>query len=101
MASILQKILQMVRKTGDRVIVLEASGEEAFVLMDLASYEKLQGCSPTRLTAPQTKDKIEPDIAAPARREEDELIHLGKTSFAGTSEERLMEDERFHLEPIE
>jgi len=38
----LKKILNLVKKTGDRVVVYDAQeSEESFVLMDFNSYEKL------------------------------------------------------------
>lgn len=39
----LKRILELVRKTGDTVIVVEKEGETAFVVMDIDKYENLLG----------------------------------------------------------
>jgi hypothetical protein len=36
-----KRILDLVRRTGDRMIVTDPDGKEAFVVMDLGSYESL------------------------------------------------------------
>ncbi|MBI4280681.1 hypothetical protein HY628_00610 [Candidatus Uhrbacteria bacterium] len=92
MASLLQKIISMARKTGHRCIIVDSVSEEAFVLMDFVSYERMLGNGSLSLTTPLAADKIEPEIAPPPAAEN----HPQKLS-----EERLLEDERFYLEPID
>ena len=41
MKKTLQRILDIVEKTGDRVIMIDINTNQAFVVMDLHSYEKL------------------------------------------------------------
>ncbi|KKU34118.1 MAG: hypothetical protein UX57_C0005G0010 [Candidatus Uhrbacteria bacterium GW2011_GWE2_46_68] len=41
MNSYMKKIFEMIRKTGDRVILVDFNSEEAFVLMPFADYEGL------------------------------------------------------------
>ena len=41
MKKTLQRILDIVEKTGDRVIVIDINTNQTFVVMDLRSYEKL------------------------------------------------------------
>lgn len=96
-----RKILDIVRKTGDRCIVVEGDTEDAFVVMPLESYEALISKNLPRLTAHATADKIEPDITSmrdstPAKLNDDSL-----DSFAEQSEKELLSSERFYLEPIE
>lgn len=46
MSNMWQKIVSMVRKTGDRCIVFDSQTEEAFVVMDFGSYERIIECDP-------------------------------------------------------
>lgn len=41
MDSQLQRILDLVRRTGDRMVVTDPNGEDAYVVMDLDSYEDM------------------------------------------------------------
>ncbi len=62
----LQKAINLIQKTGDRIIVFDkAKPEETFVLMSLPEYEKLViGRSEVRnLTEDELLDKINRDIA--------------------------------------
>jgi len=60
----LQKILQLIKKTGDRVIVFdEAAPKDAYVLMDFESYADLIGevaVAPRRPQVNQNKSNIQP-----------------------------------------
>ncbi len=62
----LQKAMNLAKKTGDRVMVVDtAMSEEAFVIMSIDEYEKLViGYSEVRnLTEDELLDKINRDIA--------------------------------------
>ncbi len=48
-----RRILGLVRRTGDRMVVSDPEGEDAFVVMDLDQYELLLASSSR--TAPQTR----------------------------------------------
>ena len=37
----LKKLIQLIKKTGDRLVILDNEFEEPYVLMDLSGYEKL------------------------------------------------------------
>src|SRR3989339_623403 len=66
MQSQLQKAIDLVRKTGDRLLVLDmARPENAFAVMSIDEYEKLMiGKSEVRgLTENELVDKINRDIA--------------------------------------
>lgn len=66
MQSQLQKAIDLVRKTGDRLLVLDmAKPENAFAVMSIDEYEKLMiGKSEVRgLTENELVDKINRDIA--------------------------------------
>jgi PHD/YefM family antitoxin component YafN of YafNO toxin-antitoxin module len=61
----LDKIIALVKKTGDRCIVLDTDGEPAFVLTSFDDYERLMtgGGDPRHLTEDELLEKINRDIA--------------------------------------
>jgi len=61
----LQKAINLAKKTGDRLIVFDESGESAYVVMSLEEYERLAvNRSEVRgLTEDELLDKINRDIA--------------------------------------
>lgn len=66
MDKLLQKAMNLAKKTGDRIIVVDiAKSEEAFIIMGINEYEKLVvGYSEVRnLTEDELLDKINRDIA--------------------------------------
>lgn len=96
-----RKILDIMRKTGDRCIIVDGDAEDPFVVMPLEAYSALIETAPPRLTAHPVTDKIEPDITSlrgstPVPIKDDDL-----DSFAEQSEKELIASERFYLEPIE
>lgn len=77
----MRKILDLVRRTGDRVVVVDGEGpaKEAFVVMGIDKYEKIlssnkqEGRKIKGLTEEQLIDKINRDIALwKAEQEEEE-----------------------------
>ncbi len=60
----MRRILSLARRTGDRVIVTDPEGNEAFVLLSLDAYEALLGQKPTQ-RAPQPP--VRPAPPAPRR----------------------------------
>lgn len=103
MTPLFKKILGIVRKTGDRCIVLDPGSEDAFVVMDLGSYETLLGKTEARLTDFFKRDIIEPDIAVTGNKPQDDSSFAGldMDNFPEPNEQKIMEDERFYLEPID
>lgn len=61
----LQKILDLIKKTGDRLVVLETESETPFVVMTLDDYEKLirPRSNIGALSEGELLDKINQDIA--------------------------------------
>lgn len=57
----LKRVLALVRKTGDTMIVVDKEGEESFVVMDLDQYEILLGSQPSE-PEPQPNPAKDPDI---------------------------------------
>jgi len=64
MSEKLEKIINLIKKTGDKVIVLDAQGDPSFVLMTISDYERLMlGKSEVLgLTEQELLDKINRDI---------------------------------------
>lgn len=61
----LDRVITLVKKTGDRCIVLDNDGEPAFVLTSFDDYERLMtgGGDPRHLTEDELLEKINRDIA--------------------------------------
>ncbi len=61
----LQKIVNLIKKTGDKAIILDQNGDPNYVIMGLTDYESLiLGKSDVRgLTETELLDKINRDIA--------------------------------------
>lgn len=93
----LKRVLSLVRKTGDTMIVVDRDGEESFVVMDLDQYEMLLDAqfmgedwddgmveeeSSEEEIQPQPKTSSEPDIwdVMPAAGEEGETWDVDQLS---------------------
>lgn len=65
MHSSISKVFDLIKKTGDRCVVLPENGDEPFVLMSLPEYERLAlgKTSVADLTENELLDKINRDIA--------------------------------------
>ena len=70
------KVFELIKKTGDRCVVLPENGDEPFVIMSLLEYERLalgKG-SVAALTENELLDKINRDIAVwKSQQEADEM----------------------------
>ncbi|MFH0987965.1 MAG: hypothetical protein V1763_01170 [Parcubacteria group bacterium] len=103
-----QKIFQLIKRTGDRCLVVDEKSGEMFVVMDLPNYEKLIfGRSAVKdLTEEQLLDKINRDVAVWQANQEDpeDWDDFGQDDIdiAGSdvdSEEE--EEERYYIEETE
>ena len=72
--NITRRLLGLVEKTGDKVIVTDPAGEHPYVLMSLDQYERLVGAPPaaqspaeTHISAPIIAEKIVSPIQAPKK----------------------------------
>lgn len=68
MANSLDKIVELIKKTGDNCIILDALGNPSYVVMDLEKYQKLLLSGPAKssvigLTENELLNKINNDIA--------------------------------------
>lgn len=105
MADMWQKIVEVMRKTGDRCLIADPTSEEVFVLMDLASYEAFLDSKFGNLTQKTEKAIIDPDFTPPPLNPEPDpepdWEAMQEESFAEPSGELESKDDRFYLEPIE
>lgn len=103
---IFARIFNLIKKTGDKFVVINPDSASAYVVMRLDDYEKIVGASNVvNLTAKESTDKIEEinrDIAA--WREEE----VKKTETPIISEDRGDQGTRgeeaenqFYFEPVE
>ncbi len=98
-----KQVLSLVKKTGDRCIVLDERSEGAYVVMGLDSYEKLvsQESPVSNLTEAELLDKINRDIALwQSTQDIDSELQedcLDGEVLSGDSSE----DDRYYIEPVE
>jgi PHD/YefM family antitoxin component YafN of YafNO toxin-antitoxin module len=110
----LQKIIDLIKKTGDKLVVLDGNGS-SFAIMDLKDYERLVlGKSDVRgLTEDELLDKINRDIALwKADQEEldnnndwsDFSLNLDKKKMRAeqlSSELESSDEDKYYFEPLE
>ncbi|NQT49838.1 hypothetical protein HQ571_04050 [Candidatus Kuenenbacteria bacterium] len=93
------KIFELIKKTGDRCIVIDGKTNQTFVIMDLDSYEKLmfRKSQVKDLTEDQMLDRINQDLSMwQATQFDDHDIDLSDVDLA----EQLAEDE-YYIEPVD
>lgn len=124
----LQKILDLIKKTGDRLVVLETESETAYVVMTLEDYEKLMRPKShlEEMSEGELLEKINQDMATwrahqaaeedawlppeppdfaqddwwSARRNEDRLADFPEFDQEIAEEEKNPEDQ-YYFEPVE
>lgn len=92
------KFLNLVKKTGDRLIVTDKDEGEAYIIMSLGEYEDMIN----KIGSPN----VEPMVAAQPSDEafsEEQGVEPGNIGYTEPKieEQGLSEEERFYLEPIE
>jgi len=80
----LEKIVNLIKKTGDKAIVLDQNGDPNYVIMTLADYENLiLGRSDVRgLSESEMLEKINRDIAVWKDSQETENLSLDQYDFS-------------------
>jgi len=89
-----QKFLDLVKKTGDRLIVTDRDEGEAYVVMSLSEYEDLI----SRLHEDVRYQEAEPIRHHDETRQSEDFSRVPAQEF---DEPPLTDEERFYLEPIE
>ena len=114
----LKKIIDLAKKTKDRVIVTDNEGSDPYVIMDFDQYQSLISGNNeiADLTENEFLNKINKDVSIwkakneveekPAKKEEiEEEQDLSQNSldlFENEEEKNTIEDdERFYFEPVE
>ena len=104
----LRHVLQLAKRTGDRVIVVDGQTDEAFVLMSVQAYEDVLGVEvdngadmPQVVKSPETQANAE--IAQWREQQQTERV-LDEENFAENSEKNTIEandeEDRFYIEPV-
>jgi len=125
MANPLEKIIDLIKKTGDNCIVLDALGNPAYVVVDFADYQNLilGKAEVSGLSEEQLLDKINRDVAnwkASSQAEklnnwqavESSIAEISKSKPARASIEKPLnlvnntpekptEDQKYYFEPID
>jgi len=102
----LNKITNLIKKTGDRFIVADEKGDPKFVIMDISEYEKLVLCKSdvSDLTEDELLDKINRDIAIWQIEQKEEEITDSVEDFVENVEGDLSEEdeeEKYYFEPVD
>ncbi|MFA6594518.1 MAG: hypothetical protein WCT16_04680 [Candidatus Buchananbacteria bacterium] len=113
----LTKLVNLLKKTGDKAIVLDEHGEPGYVIMTVADYEDLilgkSGVS--GLTEDELLDKINRDIAIWKDNQELRELSVDQYNFAkdigAVSDEEILsefrqenpqtpDEDRYYFEPV-
>jgi hypothetical protein len=96
-----QKYLDIIKKTGDRLIVVDKEEGEAFAIMSLSEYEALVA----KMGSPRTVEAEEEGLLYREKPDEEAVAEKIVSQDLGDDyhldEPGLSEEERFYLEPIE
>lgn len=99
----MERALNLIKKTGDKVIVVDPKDQTAYAVMDFRDYEKMVGAVSDRgLTeerAPDKIDKINQDIAL--WREEATKTESEPPALLPVEEKPAEEESQFYFEPVE
>ncbi|MFA6525889.1 MAG: hypothetical protein WCT26_00535 [Candidatus Buchananbacteria bacterium] len=117
-----QKLVNLLKKTGDKAVILDESGEPGYVIMTVADYEDLilgkSGVS--GLTEVELLDKINRDIAIWKDNQELRELSVDQYNFAkdlgdylpegnlsnfsdndGNNLPNIIDEDRYYFEPVE
>jgi hypothetical protein len=87
----LNRVLSLVRRTGDRMIIMDNESDSVMVLMGLDAYEKMLGTGPDSLvdlSEEQMLEKINRDIAK-WRSYNDKCEEEGEVDFSAVNEPEM------------
>lgn len=90
-----QRFLNLVKKTGDRLVVVDKEEGEGYVIMSLSEYEDLISQGGEKYVA------VDEEAEEPAQVQESPQYSAKAASDYDMAEAPISEEERFYLEPIE
>lgn len=97
-SDLLERLMRIVARTGERHVLVDASLPEPLVVLPLAAYEGLlsgEGPAPAAAVRPEPLPEPPPAMAAPAAWD------TPAPTPAPETENALNEEEKFYLEPID
>lgn len=96
-SDLLERLMQIAARTGERHVLVDAGLAEPIVVLPLSAYEAMlvgtpavQAPAAPRAVAPEPEEPWHPEPAVAAA-----------PPVAASAEEPLNEEEKFYLEPIE
>ena len=102
------KIINLLKKTGDRAIILDENGEPSYVVMTVSGYEQLiLGKSEVKgLTEEELLAKINRDIAIWQESQKKDDLAVDQRDFSEDLGEfgdlpKEIEEDRYYIEPVE
>jgi len=103
----LEKIINLIKKTGDKCIIINQESDDALVILPLEEYEKFLEYKSVKseklLTENKVVDKINRDIALKIS-EEKQPVGINEIDLEGELKaiaEKDGEEEKFYFEPVE
>lgn len=95
---ILAKILRIIGKTGEKLVILDENSGNSFVIMGLDAYEKVCSVKKQDSLADLTENKgsgiIDPDSALAAEARESSAGEWGGS-------DSIAEEDRYYMEPAD
>lgn len=98
------KIFSLVKKTREKIIVVDESGDNALVVMPLEEYEQMLSTvvQVKGLTEEEMLDRINQDIARWQASQPEILPVVEKAENKAAPEKKVEDDEeRYYVEPLE
>lgn len=113
-SDLLKRVLEIVKKTGDKFVIADEATGGAYVVMDLADYEKLLGASSRKTVSASAgssrgeliKDLSEEEILSRINQEirtwqDEKTKEAPVMAAAAAAKSDLEEEEKYYLEPLE
>ena len=103
----IKKLINLIEKTGDRLVVIDRVGNPAYVIMGFSAYEKLiEGKAEiSDLTEDELLEKINRDVSIWRSSQEEaklqEFETLEQVLQKEEQEEVRDEGEKYYFEPVE
>ena len=98
-----KKIFALIKRTGERCLVVDPDSDEIFVVSDLQNYERLldEKMEITDVTEEELLDKINRDIAAWQSTKDLEFLPQKNMTKSELLREAEVDDDRYYIEPVE